>query len=188
MEIETDVKKYTINIYRTKMCNYGLDCRYINSSKPTTGFNCDYAHSPEELNTFVRTFEKLIPNSIYKTIPCFRGLKCDVKDCTYAHSPEELNLTPCNWGKYCGKRKCTTTHPFLEKQVIFDSLVVKFSKNFKIENDLETKTVQVNIEKKEENKKEKYVNVNVNVNINVNKQGNKMIWADEDVEDVENEE
>lgn len=184
VEIKEADKTYTTKIYKNKMCNYGLHCKYINTIKPSTGYTCDFAHSEKEFGQYIRTINKVIPQNKYKIIPCFRELNCKISGCTYAHTPEELNLTYCNWGAYCGKTNCEIVHSEMDKKTLYDLIKQKFN--------IVSMSEFPFIPKKEKNtiKCEIITNKQVNIKVDFEKGSDpkKQSWADiSDDELLENE-
>jgi hypothetical protein len=99
----------TKKIIRTRQCMFGTSCRFRNVAK-TNGFPCDFAHTPEEMNTVAREVRTVVQN-LEKTKPCWSGLHCTTKGCTFAHTPDELNVRTCYLGGNCTSTDCAYAHP-----------------------------------------------------------------------------
>jgi len=121
------IKTKDVNIYRTRECMYGEDCRFRNSPK-TNGFHCDFAHNDEEFNTISRVVKKTYSvDNLTRTQPCWRGMDCKIDGCTFAHSVEQLVVRTCFKGGMCSDPKCVFSHPQakIDKSLVFEMLKEK---------------------------------------------------------------
>lgn len=125
-KVEQKQKQKTkqVNIYRTRDCMFGEECRYRTLCKPN-GFHCDFVHTDEEYNTISRVVIKTYTvDDLSRTQPCWRGLECKVENCTYAHTPEQLVVRTCFKGGKCEDERCVFSHPQakVDKKLIFEMM------------------------------------------------------------------